>query len=147
MDYSDRPGGTEYTCYTDGASRGNPGPSSYAFLVIQQDTIIHEESGLIGICTNNMAEYIAVIHCLKWLSAVTRGPVHLYSDSELVMRQLSGRYTVKKTHLAELYKEVEVLSKKFETVNYHHVPRGNHYIKRADMLCNRQLDTQGDLRV
>ncbi len=134
------PRAPEFLCYTDGASRGNPGPASYAFLVIDHDTILHEQSGFLGICTNNVAEYIAVINGLEWLSDITSGPVHVYSDSELVMRQLSGTYSVKKPHLAELHRDVSVISRKFESVSYHSVPRENHYIRRADTLCNQVLD-------
>jgi ribonuclease HI len=131
----------EFLCYTDGASRGNPGPASYAFIVIEKDTVLHKESGFLGASTNNVAEYMAVIHGLQWLTLVTDGPVHIYSDSQLVMRQLSGTYAVKKAHLATLYQEVAEISKKFESVTYHSVPRENQYIRLADMLCNQELDS------
>jgi ribonuclease HI len=137
---SSDPRESEFFCYTDGASRGNPGPASYAFLVIKKDTILHEESGFLGVSTNNVAEYMAVIHGLQWLTHATNGPVHVYSDSELVMRQLSGTYAVKKPHLAKLYRDVSVLSKRFEKVTYQSVPRENHYIRWADTLCNQELD-------
>jgi len=130
----------EFFCYTDGASRGNPGPASYAFLIIKEETTLHEGSGFIGVCTNNVAEYMAVIHGLQWLTSVTGGTVQVYSDSELVMRQLSGTYAVKKPHLAALHRDIAVLSRMFEKVTYHSVPRENLYIRRADTLCNLELD-------
>jgi ribonuclease HI len=130
----------DFFCYTDGASRGNPGPSAYAFIVIKEDTILHKGSGFIGISTNNVAEYMAVIHGLKWLTEITRGIIHVRSDSELVIRQLSGTYAVRKPHLAELYHDVSMLSKRFTSVTYHSVPRENDYIMQADLLCNHELD-------
>ena len=131
---------SEYLCYTDGASRGNPGASSYAFIVIKEDIILHKESGFIGIGTNNVAEYMAVVNGLKWLTEITSGIVQVCSDSELVMRQLSGTYTVRKPHLAELYHEVLILSERFTSVTYVSVPRENQYIMQADFLCNQELD-------
>jgi ribonuclease HI len=145
MVYSSAPREPEFFCYTDGASRGNPGPASYAFLVVKGDAILHEESGFLGVCTNNVAEYMAVIHGLQWLTQTTNRPVHIYSDSELVIRQLSGAYAVKKPHLAVLHKEVTVLSGMFETVSYHSVPRENPYIEQADTLCNQELDRHQNL--
>jgi ribonuclease HI len=140
MMYSGDPCEPVFYCYTDGASRGNPGPASYAFLVVKEDIILHEESGFLGICTNNVAEYMAVRHGLQWLTCVTKGPVHVFSDSELVMRQLSGVYAVKKPHLARLHKEVSALSRTFKKISYHSVPRENPYIGQADTLCNQELD-------
>ena len=145
MIYSSDPGEPEFFCYTDGASRGNPGPASYAFLVIKEDTILHEGSGFLGVSTNNVAEYMAVIKGLQWLATITGGTVHVYSDSELVMRQLSGAYAVKKTHLAELHRDVSALANRFERVTYQSVPRENHYIRQADTLCNLELDRQREL--
>ena len=130
----------EFLCYTDGASRGNPGSASYAFLVIKNDSVLHEESGFLGVNTNNVAEYMAVIQCLSWLGHITGDPVKIFSDSQLVMRQLSGTYSVKKPHLAALHSDASELARKFESVTYHSVPRENPYIRRADMLCNQELD-------
>ena len=132
-----------YSCYTDGASRGNPGPSSWAFIVVQHETLIHEESGFIGYSTNNRAEYMAVIHCLQWLSGITRGPVKVFSDSELVVRQLSGNYAVRNAHLKVLYDEIQVLTRTFSDVNYQSLPRENHFIIHVDFLCNQVLDELG----
>ena len=145
MVYSSDTPGPEFFCYTDGASRGNPGPASYAFLIVKEETVIQEEHGFLGISTNNVAEYMAVIHGLRWLAPVTGGAVHVYSDSELVMRQLSGAYAVKKTHLAELHRDVSALANRFERVTYQSVPRENHYIRQADTLCNLELDRQREL--
>jgi ribonuclease HI len=146
MMYSGDPCEPEFFCYTDGASRGNPGPASFAFLVVKEDIIFHEESGFLGICTNNVAEYMAVIQGLQWLACVTKGPVHVFSDSELVIRQLSGVYAVKKPHLAILHKEVSALSRTFKKISFHSVPRENPYIGQADTLCNQELDRHQEIK-
>lgn len=146
MSNSCDPTAPEFLCYTDGASRGNPGSASYAFLVIKNDAVIHEESGFLGVSTNNVAEYMAVIQCLSWLGLITGGAVQVCSDSQLVMRQLSGTYAVKKPHLAALHRDASELARKFEAVTYHSVPRENPYIRRADMLCNQELDRTNKLQ-
>jgi len=133
-------GNNRVRCFTDGASRGNPGPSACAFVVCSGDDLIHEESSFIGIATNNIAEYHAVIHCLKWLSGITSGHLEIVSDSELVTRQLTGVYSVKQPHLRELYNDVKHLEHLFQTVTYRAVRRGHPGIQRADELCNMALD-------
>jgi ribonuclease HI len=128
-------------CYTDGASRGNPGPSAYAFVVCSgENLLLHEESVFIGTATNNIAEYQAVINGLRWLSGITRGPIEIYSDSELVMRQITGRYSVRQPHLRTLYRDVKLLEPSFRSVIYMAVPREHPVIRRADELCNGTLD-------
>jgi len=85
---------------------------------------------------------MAVTKGLQWLSEITGGIIQVFSDSELVVRQLSGTYAVKKPHLAKLYRDVYALSQMFEKVTYHSVPRENQYIRQADILCNQELDHQ-----
>ena len=133
-------GNNRFRCFTDGASRGNPGPSAYAFVVCSGENLIHEEGSFLGMATNNIAEYQAVIHCLTWLSGITSGPLEIVSDSELVTRQLTGMYSVKQPHLRELYKDVKRLEHLFPSVTYRSVRRGHPGIQRADELCNMALD-------
>jgi ribonuclease HI len=128
-------------CYTDGASRGNPGPSAFAFIIETGGEVIHEESAFIGTATNNTAEYTAIIRALRWLTGRASGNVLVFSDSELVVRQLSGEYTVKKPHLVELYREVNNLCSNFNEVLFLSVPREDPWIRRADALCNMVLDS------
>jgi ribonuclease HI len=128
------------TCFTDGASRGNPGPSAWAFVVCSGKEPIHEEVSCIGKATNNIAEYHAIINCLGWLSGVMHGRVEIVSDSELVTRQIAGIYAVRQPHLKELYDEVKRLEHSFQSVRYRAVPRNHPGIRRADELCNRALD-------
>lgn len=127
-------------CYTDGASRGNPGPSAYAVILVQENTIICEETGYLGEGTNNTAEYEAMIHGLRKAVTLTQGEVSCYSDSELVIRQLTGRYAIRKEHLQDLAKQVRALSTRFAQVSFTAVPREHPFIRRADQLCNQTLD-------
>lgn len=126
--------------YTDGASRGNPGPAAFAYLFVRDDEIVHEASGHAGVTTNNTAEYLAVIHALKEARNWTDGPVALYSDSQLVVRQLRGEYRVNKAHLRTLKEEVLTLVRAFSTVTFSSVRRSDRYVSRADALCNLELD-------
>lgn len=132
------------SCYTDGASRGNPGPSAYAYILVAPGGgIISEDCGYLGEGTNNSAEYHAVIESLRAAARVSRGWVTVYSDSELVVRQITGRYRIKKEHLAALSREVHSCASLFEKVTFRNVPRDHPLVARADMLCNRVLDTHG----
>jgi ribonuclease HI len=128
-------------CYTDGASRGNPGPSAYAFVVYSEGCLLHEEGVFIGTATNNIAEYHAVINGLRWLSGITDGQIGICSDSELVIRQITGRYSVRQPHLLTLYRDVKLLEPAFLSVSYMSVPREDPGIRKADELCNATLDT------
>jgi ribonuclease HI len=130
----------ELFCYTDGASRGNPGSSAYAYLVCSHGSELAEMGKFLGKATNNEAEYHAVIAALEACSRFSHGQVSVYSDSELVIRQLSGRYKVRATHLVPLYQRVKFLEKSFEKVTYRSVPREDAMIRRMDALCNRILD-------
>jgi ribonuclease HI len=135
-------------CYTDGASRGNPGPSAYAFILVRGGTIIARESGFIGTGTNNVAEYEAVIRALDLAAEYGTGSVEVFSDSELVVRQLNGLYAVKKPHLGKLFEEVQKRISRFRSVKFVSVSREDPCIRKADDLCNEELDahTGGEMR-
>ena len=130
----------ELFCYTDGASRGNPGASAYAYIVCSHGRELDETGKFLGKATNNEAEYHGVIAALESCRKFSHGPVSVYSDSELVIRQLSGRYRVRATHLMPLFQKVKSLEKSFEKVTYRSIPREDAMIKRMDALCNRILD-------
>jgi ribonuclease HI len=126
--------------YTDGASRGNPGASAYAFVFVKDDSIFHQKSEFIGESTNNTAEYEAVIHALEDAEKHTRWRVEVYSDSELVIKQINKEYRIKKEHLSKLCGKVYSLRQKFEDVKFKAVRRNNKFVKEADRLCNKCLD-------
>jgi len=137
-----------FRCYTDGASRGNPGPSAYAFVIVRGGKVIARESGFIGTGTNNVAEYEAVIRALDLAAEYGAGTVEIFSDSELVVRQLNGLYAVKKPHLAKLHDEVQRRVSRFRNVKFVSVSRDDPCIRMADNLCNEELDAhaEGELR-
>ena len=128
--------------YTDGASRKNPGHAacSFIFLKNSDENPIKEYVEYLGIKTNNVAEYMAIIKALESATEYTRWSVKVYSDSELVINQINGKYRVKKAHLRDLLRKVFELTKFFEKLEFFHVPRDNRFIKICDTLCNKKLD-------
>lgn len=129
--------------YVDGASRGNPGPAAYAFIFIKENEIIHQKSAFIGNKTNNTAEYEAIINALKEAEKYSRWQINVFSDSQLVIRQINKVYRIKKSHLSLLCDSVYDRCKKFEKVDFFHVGRDNTYIQKCDLLCNKCLDAKG----
>ena len=129
--------------YTDGGSRGNPGPAASGAVLkeivsgVESETIA-TASKFLGITTNNQAEYVAIIIGLK--KAVTLGAdeVELYMDSELACKQLKGEYKVKNPEIAERFLEVKNLLHSFERVKVHHIRRERN--TEADALVNKVLD-------
>lgn len=131
------------TINTDGASRGNPGPASYSFIIKNSSgVILHQESEKIGITTNNVAEYTAVLKSFEYIQRyLTKGipyEIEVISDSQLVMMQLSGKYKLKDPKLRVLFDQIKVIELGLGVVSYRNVPRKENYI--ADMLANQALD-------
>lgn len=134
---------TTYYVYTDGASRGNPGPASAGFVLIDDAGNIKEKCGkLLGKQTNNYAEYSAVVLALEKTQEILR-PVSgvkliFKMDSELAVKQLKGEYQVKNPTLAEFFQKIKTLEVNFGGVEYIHIPRSQN--KEADKLVNQLLD-------
>jgi ribonuclease HI len=128
------------TIHTDGASRGNPGDAAYAYVISRDDETLIEEADCLGQMTNNQAEYTALVRALQ--HALELGPHHrllIYSDSELMVKQMNGEYRVKNEELRGLYEEACALRAQFDgPVTIRHVRRAQN--KRADQLCNEALD-------
>ncbi|NCN39463.1 MAG: ribonuclease H [Candidatus Aenigmarchaeota archaeon CG_4_10_14_0_8_um_filter_37_24] len=132
----------ELNVYTDGGSRGNPGMSAIGVLICGKDgKILKQHSEFLGRGTNNTAEYTALIKALKIAGKLSGGIINCFSDSQLMVRQLTGMYKVKNYSLKKLFLEVKDLEKKFEEVNYIHVNRENKKITIVDKLVNEMLDT------
>lgn len=138
----------QYSVYTDGGSRGNPGISAYAFVIYDSNNEIYSSSGFLGISTNNKAEYTALLTALKYIVSqiqennldLTITNYTLYSDSELMVKQIKGEYKVKDEDLKILYLECKELIKKIANFKIEHVRREKN--KRADFLVNKVLDEQ-----
>jgi ribonuclease HI len=128
--------------YTDGGSRGNPGKSACAFLIIKEDKEVYSISKFLGIKTNNEAEYHAIINALNWVENNKEDKeIKLFSDSELVIKQINGEYKIKKTHLKELNKKVRDLIEENDfDIKFSNVKRENRFISQADFLLNNELD-------
>ena len=130
----------EISIYTDAASRNNPGKSAYAFIFVEKKSVFFSFSKYIGKKTNNEAEYEAVINALKEAANKNFKKIKLYSDSELVVKQVNGEYKIKQEHLKKKVEEVKILEKYFEKISFENVSRENDFIQLCDRMCNEILD-------
>ena len=127
--------------YSDGASRGNPGISAIAFMIMTEEgRLLKKYSKYVGIRTNNQAEYEALISALESASKLTDQEVTCCMDSELVVKQLDGKYRVRNPKLKSLWLEVQELKQKFQRITFKSVPRTDIKIEQVDRLANQVLD-------
>jgi len=135
-------GGLEmFRIYSDGASRGNPGISAIAFIILSGDgKLLKRDSRYVGIRTNNQAEYEALKSALESASTLTDQEVTCYMDSELVIKHLNGEYQVRSPKLKVLWLEVQELKQKFRRISFRNVSRTDIHIKQVDRLANQALD-------
>lgn len=131
----------KYKLFTDGGARGNPGPAA-AGVVLKDDggKVVKEMGMYLGICTNNEAEYRALILGLKMALKQEVSELECFLDSELVVKQLNGKYKVKNPNLKVFFDSVKKLEFEFSDVTYKHVFRTNN--KEADSVVNQVLDAQ-----
>ncbi|MBA2251748.1 MAG: ribonuclease HI family protein [Nitrospirales bacterium] len=127
----------EVSLYTDGGCRGNPGPGAIGILICDAaSTVLHEHAECIGHTTNNQAEYKALIKGLALCAHYTRGRVCCYSDSQIVIKQVTGAYRLKNEALRPLFDEVKRRAQHFQAVVFQHVRRENPLIVKADRILN-----------
>lgn len=128
------------TLHTDGGARGNPGPAGIGYVLVLDGGELLEEGAYIGEATNNQAEYTALLRGME--RAYTEKVDHLvcYLDSELLVRQLTGRYRVKDAKLKPLFVQAQELRRRFVSVEFHHIVREKN--KHADRLVNAALDAR-----
>jgi ribonuclease HI len=125
--------------YTDGGSRGNPGPAGYGVRIETSDgTVIEEFSGSIGVATNNVAEYRGLLAALEWALAHQVKSAHIRSDSLLLIQQMRGVYKVKHPGLQPLHAEAKSLARQIGRVTFEHVGRAKN--AHADRLANDAMD-------
>jgi len=125
--------------YSDGASRGNPGPAGYGAYVIDADTgVTAELAGFLGTATNNVAEYQGLLAGLRHALAHGGGTVEVRADSQLMVRQLNGQYRVKNRGLEPLYRQALELLAQFQSWRAIHVPRADN--RDADRLANQGIE-------
>jgi ribonuclease HI len=132
----------ELLLYCDGGSRGNPGPSAIGAVVFDAATdppeLIAEVSECIGVTTNNVAEYKALIAGLEAVAHLRARVVHVRADSLLVIKQLRGEWKVKHANIKPLAAAARALLAEYEVVDLQHVPREENI--EADALVNQALD-------
>ncbi|MEK6565335.1 MAG: ribonuclease HI family protein [Bacteroidota bacterium] len=133
--------------FTDGASRGNPGEAGVGIILKdEQGKTVSKSFGFIGTATNNAAEYLALIACLKLAGKTKCDRLVVHADSELMVRQMNGEYKVKDAAIKEYFQEVygmlERMPFEFEIV---HIAREEN--KEADRLANLGIDSRRTLKV
>ena len=125
--------------FTDGGSRGNPGPAAYAFVLEAEDgTVLDARGEAIGVATNNVAEYAALVAGLERAVDAGVDELEVISDSELLVRQMRGEYKVKNRALQDLFLDASRYARKIHRVTYTAVRREHNEL--ADSLVNEALD-------
>ncbi len=127
------------TLYTDGGARGNPGPAAAAYVLEAEDgTVLDARGEPIGVATNNVAEYRALIAGLAKAAAIGVDELEVISDSELVVNQMTGVYRVKNRALMTLSLEASAFARRIRRITYTAVAREQNEL--ADRLVNEALD-------
>jgi len=126
--------------FTDGGARGNPGQAAIGCVLEDpvRGTVLKEHMERIGVTTNNVAEYRALVIGLTLAQRFHPNKLVCHLDSELVVRQLSGQYRVRVPSLQPLVEEIQTLAAEFPETTFVHIPRSDNH--RADALVNKALD-------
>jgi ribonuclease HI len=131
----------ELTIYTDGASRGNPGEAGAGAIIYgEEGTVIKKVKKYLGTTTNNVAEYMALIIALNEALKLKGEILHLFSDSELMVRQIKGIYKVRDRKMQALWREVKKLLAHF--IQYDIICIDRRKNREADELANLAIDEQ-----
>jgi probable phosphoglycerate mutase len=134
----ERPAGP-IVAYIDGGARGNPGPAGFGVRIEQPDgTLVEEFAESIGVATNNVAEYRALLAALEWATRHRAERLHVRSDSLLLVQQMLGNYKVKNAGLQPLHAKARVLAHEIGGVTFEHVGRSLN--AHADRLANTAMD-------
>jgi ribonuclease HI len=129
----------EFIIHTDGASRGNPGEAGMGVVISDpQGRTVKEIKLYLGMATNNVAEYRALIYALEKAWHLGASKVRIYLDSELVVRQMRGEYKVREAHLKILNQQAVEALNHFSKYSIDHIPREEN--RRADQLANEAID-------
>ena len=127
---------------TDGGARGNPGPAAYGYVLETEDgTVLAAHGETIGVATNNVAEYTALVEGLRKAAELGVEELEVVSDSELLVNQMRGSYKVKNETLKELWRQAMRVATVFDKVTYSAVRREHNEL--ADRLVNEALDADG----
>jgi ribonuclease HI/uncharacterized protein YqfB (UPF0267 family) len=132
---------TEVKLYTDGGSRGNPGPSAAGWTILtMDDDVLKSDGKYLGVTTNNQAEYQAVLLGLQDCFSMGARQVYIYMDSLLVVNQMTGIFKIKNRDLWPINQAIKEKIQQFEKVTFTHVPRELN--KLADAEVNKVLDAE-----
>lgn len=132
--------------YTDGASRGNPGPAAAGFILTETGgTQLQAKALFLGRTTNNVAEYTAVVKALETAKQIGTKQIKLFSDSELLVKQINGQYKVKSEQIRPLFQKTIELLEKFEGWKVQHITRDKN--QQADSLVNKALNLERDVQI
>jgi ribonuclease HI len=127
--------------FTDGGARGNPGPAAAAYVLEADDgTVLDARGETIGVATNNVAEYRALVAGLEKAVELGIDELEVVSDSELLVKQMNGEYRVKNAALIELSLDAAHLARKISRIRYRAVRRAENEL--ADSLVNEALDAE-----
>jgi ribonuclease HI len=127
------------TAYTDGGARGNPGPAGYGVQIVDENgAVLAQLSQFLGLKTNNFAEYSALLGALEYALANKLPKLRVVSDSELMVKQIQGRYKVASPDLRPLFDEAKKRIRSLQQFEIQHVLRGKN--KEADRLANLAMD-------
>jgi probable phosphoglycerate mutase len=128
-----------FTAHCDGGSRGNPGPSGYGAVIEDAGgRVVARLSEFLGVRTNNYAEYAGLLAVLKWANGNGAKRLRVISDSELMVKQMQGKYAVKSPILRPLFEEARKLARRIESFEMRHTLRGGN--QEADRLANKAMD-------
>ena len=132
--------------HIDGGSRGNPGPAASAFVLTDpRGKQLQARAFFLGEATNNVAEYTAIHKALEAARSLGAGQITVYSDSELLVRQINGQYKVKSDNIRPLFAQTIAMLGEFENWQVRHIFREDN--KQADELVNRALDIKRDVEM
>ena len=132
--------------YIDGAAKGNPGPAGIGVVICQDGQVLKNVSKFIGNTTNNVAEYTALIYALQetLILRAPPGKIMIWTDSELLCKQLKGEYKVKHENLKVLFEQIKHLSGGFASFKIQHISRNDN--QGADKLANLAVKKHRDKR-
>ncbi|MHC4544570.1 MAG: phosphoribosylglycinamide formyltransferase [Planctomycetota bacterium] len=134
----------EVIAYTDGASRGNPGPAAAGFILTDPNgTQLQAKAFFIGRSTNNVAEYTGIVKALEAAIKINAKRLNVFSDSELLVRQINGEYKVKSEQIRPLFQQAVEMLGRFENWKVQYVCREKN--KEADKLVNQALNLEKDV--
>jgi len=134
------------TAHIDGGARGNPGPAAYGVVIRDpQGKVLTELAKYLGIQTNNFAEYSGLLAALEHAQQQQFSCLKVFSDSELLVKQMNGEYKVRHPALQKLYEQAQRLARPLQHFSIHHVLR--RYNMDADLLVNQVLDSQTKTRL